>query len=70
MLAMNKVFSYQGSLPIKDDRAEEVTKDQSNATEATKLPFNQAEAEAACWKMINEQSGTYNHSNYRLRSSR
>lgn len=68
MVAMNKVFSYQGSLPIKDDRVEEVIKDQSNATEANKLPFDQAEAEAACWQMINEQSGMYNCSKYSKRS--
>lgn len=54
----NKVFNYQGSLPIRDDRVEEVIKNQANDTGVTtNLPFDQGEAEAACWKMINEQSG-------------
>lgn len=58
LTALNKVFNYQGSLPIKDDRTGEVIKNQDNQTEVTtELPFDQAQAEAACWMLINERSG-------------
>lgn len=46
----NKVFNYQGSMPIKD----ETTGNNSNKTEP---PAELADAESACWQMINEQSG-------------
>lgn len=57
---LNKVFNYQGSLPIKDDRTEEVIKTEVNSTElSVDSAADLAAAEAACWKLLNEQSGMY-----------
>lgn len=57
--AMSKVFNYQGMLLIKDDRTGEIIKADGNQTESATVPPELAEAEAACWNMINEQSGEY-----------
>lgn len=57
---MTKVFNYQGSLPIKDERTGELIKQDSNETEAIEKPLTDqelSEAEAACWKLINGGSG-------------
>lgn len=57
---LNKVFNYQGSMPIKDDRAEEVIRPEVNSTELSIDSAADLEAaEAACWKLLNEQSGMY-----------
>ena len=54
---LSKVFNYQGMLSIKDDRTGEIIKADGNQTEPVTAPEDLAEAEAACWNMINEQSG-------------
>lgn len=53
-----KVFTYQGLMPIKDDRqtiSKPLNINESNATTSA----DTSEAEAVCWKLINEQSGRY-----------
>lgn len=55
-----KVFKYQGDLPIKDDRTGGLVNENGNPTNETiegMTEQEQSEAEAACWKLINEQSG-------------
>lgn len=55
---LTKVFNYQGSMPIKDDRTGQVIKSDANDTDLIEPPANQAN-EAACWNLIVEQSGKF-----------
>lgn len=56
---LSKVFTYQGSLPIKDDLTGAIIHEENNDT-ATSTSLNEtAVAEAACWDLVNEQSGNY-----------
>ena len=57
-VGLTKVFNYLGEMPIKDERTGEIIKSEANETAVTTSP-EQAAAEAACWKMIVEQSGEY-----------
>lgn len=53
-----KVFNYEGSLPIKDDRTGEVIKEDDTIPMSDTSPSsNQTIDEAACWNLIVEQSG-------------
>lgn len=54
-MVLNKVFNYQGPMPIKDDKTGEVILGKNQT--AIRPPAELAAAEAACWKLINEQSG-------------
>lgn len=54
-LPNNKVFNYQGEMPIKDENTGQLIKNDSNST--TESPSELADAEAACWQLINEQTG-------------
>lgn len=57
---MKKVFTYQGQMPIKDEKVDATMKSIINTTEVVVTPPSElSEAEAACWKLINEQSGKY-----------
>lgn len=59
-LLINKVFNYQGDLPIKDENTGQTIKSNSNGTSTnTELPLELADAEAACWQLINEQTSKY-----------
>lgn len=52
----SKVFNYEGYMPIKDDRTGELVREDGapvNETSSQAL----TDAEEACWKLINEQSG-------------
>lgn len=53
---LNKVFNYQGDLPIKDENTGQTIKNDSNSTN-TEPPPELADVEAACWQLINEQTG-------------
>jgi len=58
LLVRDKVFNYLGALPIKDDRTGQLVQNDLNDTEIQAKPeSDQAEAEAACWRLINEKSG-------------
>jgi len=60
-----KKFNYQGPLPIKDDRTGEVINKEDDEEDTvpmldTSSQSNQTIDEAACWKLIVEQSGEFN----------
>lgn len=57
VLISRKVFNYQGVLPIKDDRTGAILTELKNETTAVETSNDTSAAEAACWQMINEQSG-------------
>lgn len=57
-LAKLKVFNYQGPLQIKDDRTGEIVKsDDDDLISVVDTSTNQTIDEAACWKLIVDQSG-------------
>lgn len=56
-LPNSKVFNYQGEMPIKDENTGQLIKNDSNST--TETPSELEDAEAACWQLINEQTGKY-----------
>lgn len=55
----NKVFDYQGSMPIKDDRVGDWNASAAVTGQASTQmkPEDQKAAELACWKLISEESG-------------
>lgn len=57
---MTKVFNYLGAMPIRDDRTGEIIKGEPGELESKTpiiTPGSHSKAEAACWRLINEQSG-------------
>lgn len=58
----SKIFNYQGFMPIKDDRTGEISNetlavDESSGGNSSTSAME--EAEAACWRLIREQSGRF-----------
>lgn len=57
-ISLNKIFKYQGALPIKDDITGLMVKENVTAEEIVLAGDKDiAAAEAACWKLIVEESG-------------